>query len=80
MLVSMFMVCSILSVSAVDQPRDLPAWVQARVEALQPKTAERKFDQVGWAPSIVAAEKLARENNRPVFLFTQNGRIEIGRT
>jgi len=80
MLVSMFMVCNILSASAVDQPRDLPAWVQARVEALQPTAADRKFDQIGWAASIVDAEKLARENNRPVFLFTQNGRIEIGRT
>jgi len=72
--------CSTILVLAADEKKDVPTWVQGRVEALQPTAADRKFDQIGWATSIVEAEKLARKNNRPVFLFTQNGRIEIGRT
>lgn len=72
--------CSEALVFAIDQPRDVPAWVQARVEALRPTAEDRRFDKIGWANSIVDAQKLARQSNRPVFLFTQNGRIEIGRT
>lgn len=79
-LLSTLIVCSAASVLAIDQPKDVPTWVKAKVEALQPTAADRKFDEIGWANSIVDAEKLARQNNRPVFLFTQNGRIEIGRT
>jgi hypothetical protein len=60
--------------------KDVPAWVRAKVESMQPTPEDRKFDEIGWTNSIVEAEKLARENHRPVFLFTQNGRIEIGRT
>jgi len=59
---------------------DVPTWVRAKVESLQPTPEDRKFDEIGWTNSIVEAEKFARDNNRPVFLFTQNGRIEIGRT
>lgn len=74
------LICNVALALAGDQPKDVPAWVQARVQALQPTAADRKFDEIGWATSIVDAEKLARQSNRPVFLFTQNGRIEIGRT
>jgi hypothetical protein len=63
-----------------DNDKDVPAWVRAKVESMQPTPEDRKFDEIGWTNSIVEAEKLARENHRPVFLFTQNGRIEIGRT
>ncbi len=54
-------------------------WVAARVAELQPKPEERRFDQIGWAPDIRAALRLAREHGRPVFLFTMDGRIHIGR-
>jgi hypothetical protein len=80
LLTSTLILCSAALMFATDKARDVPTWVQARVEALQPTAADRKFDEIGWANSIVDAEKLARQNNRPVFLFTQNGRIEIGRT
>jgi hypothetical protein len=53
--------------------------VEQRVHAVQPTREERKFDQVGWAPDILIAEKLARSNNRPVFLFTYDGDIGTGR-
>jgi hypothetical protein len=80
LLTSILIFCSTAFMFATDETRDVPTWVQARVEALRPTAADRKFDEIGWANSIVDAEKLARQNNRPVFLFTQNGRIEIGRT
>ena len=55
------------------------SWIEDRVQALQPSSKEKRFDQIGWAPDIRTAEKLARENNRPVFLFTHDGRMNIGR-
>jgi len=53
--------------------------VEARVHELQPTRDDRKLDLVGWAPDILAAEKLARTSNRPVFLFTYDGDIGTGR-
>ena len=55
------------------------AWVQKRVQEAQPTKAERKFDQVGWAKDILDAERLAKIHNRPVFLFTHDGRVNWGR-
>ena len=57
---------------------DLAA-IQQKAEACQATPDERKFDQIGWATTILAAEKLAKEHNRPVFLFTHDGRINTGR-
>lgn len=74
-------VCPIPKV-IVPRPADSekwPAWVAARVQELQPTQQERKIDQIGWARSILAAERLAKENGRPVFLFTHDGRINTGR-
>lgn len=55
------------------------AWVEQRVRAWQPTAEERRFDEIGWAPSIREAERLAREHGRPVFLFTHDGHMAIGR-
>jgi hypothetical protein len=55
------------------------AGVQKRVQEVQPTRSERKFDQVGWAKDILDAERLAKANNRPVFLFTHDGRVNWGR-
>ena len=57
----------------------LVAATEARVRAIQPTRAERRFDEIGWAPSILAAEEAARESNRLVFLFTYDGNIDTGR-
>jgi hypothetical protein len=56
-----------------------PAWVDERVAALQPTADERRIDQIGWAPDLRSALRLAREHGRPVFLFTMDGRFSIGR-
>lgn len=53
--------------------------VEAKVREIQPSREEKRFDEIGWAPSILAAEALARKTNRPVFLFTYNGKIDTGR-
>jgi hypothetical protein len=55
------------------------SWIEQRIQELQPTDKEKRFDEIGWAKDIRAAEKLARENNRPVFLFTHDGRMNIGR-
>jgi imidazoleglycerol phosphate synthase glutamine amidotransferase subunit HisH len=55
------------------------SWIEQRVQELQPKAKEKRFDEIGWAKDILTAEKLAKENNRPVFLFTHDGRMNIGR-
>jgi hypothetical protein len=58
---------------------DLVKSVDERVKERQPTEAERRMDEVGWVADIRTAEKLAREHNRPVFLFTHDGRMNVGR-
>ena len=53
--------------------------VQQRVAELQPKAEEKRFDEIGWAKDIREAKRLAKEHNRPVFLFTHDGRMQFGR-
>ena len=64
---------------AVPATGDVAEFVSARVEALQPKAAERTFDQVGWLTDLRQALALAGEHDRPVFLFTHDGRMALGR-
>ena len=66
-------------VARPSRPEEEPAWVSRRVKELQPTEAERRIDQVGWATSLLEAEKLAKQYNRPVFLFTHDGRMGNGR-
>jgi hypothetical protein len=58
---------------------DLVALVDKRVEAWQPTKAERRFDEIGWLTDIREAERLAKQRNRPVFLFTHDGHMAVGR-
>ncbi|MBY0525376.1 MAG: RNA polymerase sigma factor [Gemmataceae bacterium] len=51
------------------------AWVEGRIQAWQPTEAERRFDEIGWSTTLLAAERLAKEHNRPVFLFVHNGSV-----
>lgn len=68
---------------AIDPPaggKDFAAWVERRVQEWQPTAAERSFDRIGWVESIREAERLAKEHNRPVFLFTFDGpSMSLGR-
>ncbi|HKQ39749.1 MAG TPA: hypothetical protein VJ063_16850 [Verrucomicrobiae bacterium] len=56
-----------------------PAWVEQRVRELQPKASEKRFDEIGWAEDIRDAIQLGKQHQRPVFLFTHDGRMNIGR-
>jgi hypothetical protein len=56
-----------------------PEWVAARVLAWQPTPDERRWERIGWAKDIRDALRLARRNGRPVFLFTHDGRLGVGR-
>jgi hypothetical protein len=57
----------------------LATWADARVQERQPKAGERRIDEIGWAKDLRSARELSRKHNRPVFLFTMDGRIAIGR-
>jgi len=52
---------------------DLTVKVDKLVQAWEPIAQERRFDDIGWAKDIRAALRLAKEHNRPVFLFTYSG-------
>lgn len=43
------------------------------------KPDEKRFDLIGWAADIRTAKKLAAEHQRPLFLFTMDGRVNTGR-
>jgi hypothetical protein len=58
---------------------DLAAWVTKQAQDWQPQAAERRFDDIGWVKDIRTAERLAQEHQRPVFLFTHDGRMAVGR-
>ena len=73
----------VLSGSVLSQTRlqneQVAQWVRSHTKALQPTFEEKRFDEIGWTKSIVEAENLARQYNRPVFLFTNDGNIATGR-
>ncbi len=73
------LVCRVPAEEKPDASNDLAARVEKRIQEWQPTAAERRFDEIGWAKDIRDAEKLAKEHGRPVFLFTHDGRMAIGR-
>jgi hypothetical protein len=56
-----------------------PAWVAQRVREWQPTARERRWEAIGWAKDLRDAQRLARTARRPVFLFTHDGRLSVGR-
>jgi hypothetical protein len=72
------------SLSRADDPapvadKDVKSYVDRRVEEWQPTTDEKRFDEIGWCLSLLQAEELARKHNRPIFLFTHDGKMQVGR-
>ena len=55
------------------------AAIDRRIEEWQPTPEERRFDDIAWAPDLRTALKLAKQHQRPVFLFTHDGRMNFGR-
>ena len=56
-----------------------PPLGDAKVAACEPKPEERRFDATGWVTDIRSALELAKEHGRPVFLFTHDGHMAVGR-
>ena len=68
--------------SVAAKPREAAgdeSWVKARVQEIMITPEDRRLDEIGWAKDIREAKRLARETGRPVFLFTHDGRLNIGR-
>lgn len=68
----------LVSLLALPAARDA-SWVDRRVASWQPTPRERAWEQIGWAKDLRSAERLAKSANRPVFLFTHDGRLNVGR-
>ena len=73
------MLAGVVTLSLAQGADRSPAWVEQRVQQIQPKPEERRLDEIGWAKDIRDALALAKKHNRPVFLFTHDGRINTGR-
>jgi hypothetical protein len=58
---------------------EVSAWVAKRVEERKPSAQDRRFDEIGWTTDLRTAIRLGKEHQRPIFLFTMDGRINIGR-
>ena len=54
------------------------AWAQGQIERIKDSdvTAWRR---IPWAGSLLDAERAAKDENRPVFLFTHDGTLDTGR-
>jgi hypothetical protein len=53
--------------------------IDRRIADWQPTKDERRFDDIPWVEDLRTALKLAKKHDRPVFLFTHDGRMNIGR-
>lgn len=49
------------------------SWVDQRIADWELTDKERRFDEIGWAGGLNEAERLAREWQRPLFVFTYSG-------
>jgi hypothetical protein len=58
---------------------DVASWVTRRVRAWQPTPEERVFDEIAWVGGLREAQRLAKQHGRPVFLFTHDGHMAVGR-
>jgi hypothetical protein len=68
----------LMSLMALPTARDA-SWIDRRFGDWQPTVRERAWEEIGWAKDLRSAERLGRSANRPVFLFTHDGRLNVGR-
>jgi len=78
-LASLVLLSAATTFSFAAEPAADFAAIDRRAQALQPTAEVRRMDEIGWARDIRHALALARESNRPVFLFTHDGRMNLGR-
>ena len=53
--------------------------VQERTRAWQPTDHEKTWEKIGWASSLLQARAFSQQNQRLLFLFTLDGRMQRGR-
>jgi hypothetical protein len=70
---------AVADVTAPAAAPDEAARVLGQVRRWQPTAEERRFDEIGWARDIRQGIQLARKHGRPVFLFTHDGHMNVGR-
>ena len=70
---------AIAAAAQADDVDDLVSRTDACVAAWKPTAAERRFEEIGWSTDIRTALELAREHRRPLFVFTHDGRMGVGR-
>jgi len=56
-----------------------PEAVEAQIRQWQPTARERRWEKIEWAKDIRHALQVAKQANRPVFLFTHDGWMGVGR-
>jgi hypothetical protein len=78
-IILLILACQASSDEKSESFQELQARIDRRVNDWQPITDEKRFDQIGWCASLLEAEKLARQHRRPIFLFTHDGRMNVGR-
>ena len=81
MIASLMRVAVVLGSTTFPQaaPADEFARIDQWVQQWQPTRGDRRFEEIGWAKDIPEAMRLAKQNGRPVFVFTHKGRINLGR-
>ena len=67
------------SALAAPAPARDRAWVEERVRQWQPTAEERRWETIGWCGTLREALELGQKHRRPVFLFTLDGRMNVGR-
>lgn len=67
-----------LRTESIEDPAEV-ARQERRIAELQPTAAERRMDEIGWAPDLLTAERLGKEHGRPVCIVTHAGDIATGR-
>ena len=77
-LIRLALLGAVLSVAWSGAARDAD-WVHQRAQQWQPTVHERRWENIGWASGLREALRLARIHQRPVFLFTHDGHLNVGR-
>ena len=73
------LLAAVSSSASADDADDFVSRTDACVAAWKPTAAERRLDEIGWSTDIRTALELAREHRRPLFVFTHDGRMGVGR-
>jgi hypothetical protein len=71
--------CQAAAEEKSESVQELRTRIDRQIADWQPTADEKRFDQIGWCTSLLEAEKMAREHHRPIFLFTHDGRMNVGR-